>query len=87
MANLVGTTYLCLGDIVKEEERRAFKQRTRLAGKVAVDLTVEVMTTGEIITIGMMKGQTIGEMKSKIEHKVGIAKDQLRLQFPGQHYR
>jgi hypothetical protein len=54
-----------------------------MAGKVAVDLTVQVMTTGETITVGMMKGQTIGEFKAKIQDKVGIAKDQLLLQFPG----
>ena len=81
--NLVGTTYIHIGDIVKEEERRAFTQRTRMAGKVAIEVTVKVKSTGQTMKIAMTKGSTIGDFKALIQDKVGIQHDQLLLQFPG----
>ena len=81
--NLVGTTYLCLGDIVKEEERRAFQQRTKMAYKVAVEVMVQITKTGKTITIGMNKRQTIGQFKTKIQLLVYGIRQPVLLQFPG----
>ena len=54
-----------------------------MAGKIEIKIIVNIRKTGQSIKIGMTKGNTIGELKAKIQDMVGIAKDQLLLQFPG----
>ena len=78
---LVGTEHIVIGDKVKEEERRAFAMRTRLAKKVDISIAVKT-STNEVLKFGMNKAQTISELKSKIQDKVGIPPDQQQLLFP-----